>query len=126
MPSGCRSVSHEASGRGRPARASTRLARATVPTERSGAIATERFFVMRLEDRLALLTGADPHGVLDGKHEQLPVADVARTGVPEHDLLDHAHVLRLHHALDLDLRAQVDGERRASVVLGDRLLPTRA
>ena len=81
---------------------------------------------MGLEDRLALLTGADAHGILDGQDEQLAVADRARAGVPQDHLLDHAHVLGLDHALELELRPQVHGELRAAVVLGDRLLPARA
>ena len=75
---------------------------------------------------LALLAGADAHRVLDRQDEQLPVADRAGAGVPQDHLLDQADVLRLDDALELELRPQVDGELRAAVVLGDRLLPARA
>src|ERR671917_1148872 len=105
-------------------RASTSAAR--VPTS-SGAIAIDAHLLfVGLEDELALLARANPNGLLDGQHEQLPVADGAGAGVPQDDLLDGPGVLALHDALELELRAQVDGELRAAVVLGDRLLPAGA
>src|SRR3954453_17406277 len=78
---------------------------------------------VRLEDGLALLAGTDPDRVLDGEHEQLPVADLAGPGVTQDRLLYYAQVLRFHHDLELELGPQVHCERRAPVVLGDRLLP---
>src|ERR671914_1996228 len=106
-------------------RASTSAAR--VPMS-SGAIAIDPHLLsfVGLEDELAVLTRANPDGLLDGEHEQLPVAYRAGSGVPEDDLLDDPHVLGLHDALELQLRPQVDGELRAAVVLGDRLLPAGA
>ena len=67
--------------------------------------------LVRLEDLLALLAGADPDGLLDRQDEQLPVADRARSGRAQDRLLDQADVLVLDHALELQLRPQVD--RRA-------------
>src|SRR4051794_24740590 len=52
-----------------------------------------------LEHGLAFLARADPHRVLDGKHEELPVADRAGACVPEDRLLDHAQVLLFGHDL---------------------------
>src|SRR5919106_2834023 len=106
-------------------RASTSAAR--VPTS-SGAIAIDAHLLpfVGLEDELALLARANPNGLLDRQHEQLPVADRAGAGVPQDHLLDHPHVLALHDALELELRPQVDGQLRAAVVLGDRLLPAGA
>src|SRR5918998_1833550 len=67
-------------------RASTSAAR--VPTS-SGAIAIDAHLpFVGLENELALLARANPNGLLDGKHEQLPVADRAGARVPQDDLLD--------------------------------------
>src|SRR5687767_10525677 len=106
-------------------RASTSAGR--VPTS-SGAIAIDAHLlvVVGLQHGLALLAGADANRVLDGKHEQLPVPDRAGPRVAQDHLLDGSDVPALHHALELELGAQVDGELRAAVVLGDRLLPARA
>src|SRR5918992_4228830 len=105
-------------------RASTSAAR--VPTS-SGAIAIDRHLLwVGLQHVLALLAGADADRVLDREHEQLAVADGARAGVPQDRLLDDPDVLRLHDALELELRPQVDGELGAAIVLGDRLLPAGA
>src|SRR5918999_4005821 len=103
-------------------RASTSAARVPVS---SGAIAIDARLLsfVCLQHGLALLAGADANRVLDGEHEQLPVADGAGPCVPQDHVLDQIHVLRLHDALELELRAQVHGEGRAAVVLGDRLLP---
>src|SRR5919106_1588620 len=106
-------------------RASTSAAR--VPISCSGAIAIDAdLLLVGLEDELALLARANPNGLLDGQHEQLPVANRAGASVPQDHLLDHAGVLALDDAFELELRPQVHGERRAAVVLGDRLLPAGA
>src|SRR6185503_14182030 len=63
---------------------------------------------------------------LDGKREDLPVADGPGAGVTENRLRHHPHRIVLDNALDLDLRPQVDRNFRTSVVLGDPLLPPRA
>src|SRR3712207_7839424 len=62
-------------------------------------------------------SGADPVGLLDGHHEHLPVADVARAGVLEDRVDDRLHVPRGDRALDLDLGAQVVGQDRKSTRL---------
>src|SRR5215210_1059891 len=46
--------------------------------------------------------------------------------MPQDRVLDELHVLRLDHALELELGPQVHGQLGAPVVLGDRLLPPRA
>src|SRR3954454_15043741 len=81
---------------------------------------------MRLEGLLAGLARADPVGLLDGQDEDLPVTDVAGTGVPQDRVDDRRHVLRGDHALDLELRPQVVRQRRAAIALGDALLPAGA
>src|SRR5207237_5741135 len=55
-----------------------------------------------------------------------PVADGTGPGVAQDRVRHERHVRVLHHALDLELRAQVDRDLRAAVVLGDALLPARA
>src|SRR5215212_8843785 len=77
---------------------------------------------MRLEHFLAGLAGADADCILDGKKEDLPVADLPGTGVPQDRVDDYSGVPVLADALHLELRPQVDGDRRAAVVLGDALL----
>src|ERR671918_1286041 len=106
---------------------STRASRSAARVEvSSGAIAIDTHLLVRLQHGLALLAGADANRVFDGKDEQLPVADGAGPGVPQDHLLDGSDVPALDDALELELGAQVDGELRAAVVLGDRLLPARA
>src|SRR5918999_1241312 len=103
--------------------ASTSLA----PVVLSGAIAIEHLLCfVCLKDGLALFAGADPHRVLHGEHEELAVPHRARAGVAQDHVLDQVHVLRLDHALELELGPQVHGQLGAPVVLGDRLLPARA
>src|SRR3712207_1883746 len=85
----------------------------------SGACSDAR---VRLEHLLAGLPGADANRVLDGEKEDLPVADGARPGVLQDRLDDHRGVLVLDHALQLQLRPEVDRDRGAAVVLGDSLL----
>ena len=75
-----------------------------------------------LEGLLAGLAGADPVGLVDRQDEHLAVADRAGAGVLEDRVDDRLHVARRDHALDLDLRAQVVGQLRAAVALGDALL----
>src|SRR5262245_36283098 len=106
-------------------RASTSAARVPVT---SGAIAIggHLLVIVGLEHGLALLAGADAHGILDRQDEELAVADVAGAGVLQDRVLDDPHVLRLDHALDLQLRPQVHRERRPAVVLRDCLLSPRA
>src|SRR4051794_3813456 len=79
-----------------------------------------------LEDRFALLSGADAYGILDRQDEDLSVADRTAAGVAEDRLPDHPHVLSFHDDLELELRPQVDRELRAAIVLGDPLLPAGA
>src|SRR5262245_39269267 len=79
-----------------------------------------------LQNRLAALAGADANRLLHRQDEDLPVADLARASVLEDRLDDEALVLVLHHNLDLELRPHVDGERRASILLDDPLLPAGA
>src|SRR5205085_10492993 len=79
-----------------------------------------------LQDLLARLGRADPDGVLHGQQEDLPVAHGPRPGVSQDRVSHEGHVRLLHHALDLELGAEVDGDLRAAVVLGDALLPARA
>src|SRR5436190_948660 len=76
-----------------------------------------------LQDGLARLARADAHGVLHRQQEDLPVADGTGPGVAQDRVRHERHVRVLHHALDLELRAQVDRDLRAAVVLGDALLP---
>src|SRR5215204_1235432 len=77
---------------------------------------------MRLEGLLAVLAGADPVGLLDRHDEHLAVADRSCAGVLE-DRLDHdLDVAGGDDALELDLRPQPVGQRRAAVALGDALL----
>src|SRR3954469_25702421 len=77
---------------------------------------------MGLQHLLPGLAGADADRILDGKQEYLPVADLTRPGVPQDRVDDHLRVLLLDHALHPELGPQVDGDRRAAVVLGDPLL----
>src|SRR5690349_15534085 len=77
-----------------------------------------------LQHVLAGLAGTDAHGILDGKDEDLPVADLPGASVPQDGVDDHASVTVLDHALHLELRPQVDRDRRAAVLLGDALLPS--
>src|SRR4051794_7481289 len=72
---------------------------------------------MGLQGLHAGLPGADPEGLLDGHHEHLAVADRAGAGVLEDHVDDRRHVLRLHHALDLDLRPEVVRQLRPAIAL---------
>src|SRR5258707_1079858 len=75
-----------------------------------------------LRDGLALLAGANPDCLLDREDEDLAVADLAGAGMPE-DRLDHRGlVLVPDHNLQLQLRAHVDRQARAAVVLDHPLL----
>src|SRR3954454_11291599 len=82
--------------------------------------------LVRLQHFLARLAGADPDRVLDREDENLPVPDRARAGVLQDRLGDHGHVHVVDHALQLQLRPEVDRDRRAAVVLRDPLLTPRA
>src|SRR3954468_19606006 len=75
-----------------------------------------------LEHLLAGLAGADAHGILDGKKEDLPVADLPGPAMPQDRVDDHRGVAVLDHALHLQLRPEVDRDRRSAVVLRDALL----
>ena len=76
-----------------------------------------------LEDLLAGLTGPDAVALLDREHEHLPVAHGAGARVLEDRVDDRLHVAVGDHALELHLRAQVVGQLRPAVALGDPLLP---
>src|SRR3954463_13273971 len=82
--------------------------------------------LVRLQHFLARLAGADANRVLDREDEDLPVPDRARAGVLQDRLRDHGHVHVVDHALQLQLRPEVDRDRRAAVVLRDPLLTPRA
>src|SRR3954465_6495163 len=82
--------------------------------------------LVRLQHFFARLAGADADRVLDREDEDLPVPDRARTGVLEDRLGDHRHVPAAPDALQLQLRPEMDRDRRAAVVLGDPLLTSRA
>src|SRR4051812_50196858 len=81
---------------------------------------------MRLKHFLAGLAGPDADRILDREDEDLPVPDRARAGVLQDRLGDHRRVHVLDDALQLQLRPEVDRDRRAAVVLGDPLLASRA
>src|SRR4051812_28202526 len=81
---------------------------------------------MRLKHFLAGLAGPDADRILDREDEDLPVPYRARTGVLQDRLGDHRRVHVLDHALQLELRPEMDRDRRAAVVLGDPLLASRA
>src|SRR3954452_19805942 len=82
--------------------------------------------LVRLEHLLAGLAGPDADRILDREDEDLPVPDRARAGVLEDHLVNHRRVHVLDHALQLELRPEVDRDRRAAVVLRDPLLTPRA
>src|SRR4051794_17661445 len=82
--------------------------------------------LVRLEHLLARLAGPDADRILDREDEDLPVPDRARAGVLQDRLGDHRRVHVLDHALQLQLRPEVDRDRRAAVVLRDPLLASRA
>src|SRR3954452_5447787 len=82
--------------------------------------------LVRLQHFLARLAGADADRVLDREDEDLPVPDRARASVLQDRLRDHGHVHVVDHALQLQLRPEVDRDRRAAVVLRDPLLASRA
>src|SRR4051794_7927536 len=82
--------------------------------------------LMRLQHFLARLAGADPDRILDREDEDLPVPDRARAGVLQDRLGDDRHVHVVDHALQLQLRPEMNRDRRAAVVLGDSLLAARA
>src|SRR6185436_1514931 len=71
-----------------------------------------------LKHLLARFARPDPDRVLDGEDEDLPVSDLTRPGVLENRVRHDADVLVVDHDLELHLRPQVDGQLRASVVLG--------
>src|SRR3954453_8277761 len=79
-----------------------------------------------LQHLLAGLAGADANFVLDRQQEDLPVADRAGPRVPQYRVRDDVDRVVVDHALQPELRPQVDRELRAAVVLGDPLLPARA
>src|SRR3954463_12569769 len=81
--------------------------------------------LVRLQHFLARLAGADADRILDREDEDLPVPDRARAGVLQDRLRDHRHVHIVDHALQLQLRPEVDRDRRAAVVLRDPLLASR-
>src|SRR6185312_6060349 len=68
--------------------------------------------LVRLQDLLAGLTGADPDRVLDGQDEDLAVADLAGPRVLQDRLGDDPHVLVVDHYLELHLRPEMDGQLR--------------
>src|SRR5206468_1718114 len=74
----------------------------------------------------ALLARADSDCLLNRQDEDLPVADLAGASVLQDHLLHWPGVSGLDDDLDLELRAQMDRELRAPVVLGDSLLPPGA
>src|SRR4051812_7038123 len=82
--------------------------------------------LVRLQHFLTRLAGADANRVLDREQEDLPVPDRARAGVLQDRLGDHRGIHVLHHALQLELRPEVDSDRGAAVVLRDPLLASRA
>src|SRR4051812_47431534 len=81
--------------------------------------------LVRLQHFFARLAGTDADRVLDREDEDLPVPDRARTGVLQDRLGDHRLIHVVHHALQLQLRPEMDRDRRAAVVLGDPLLTSR-
>src|SRR5436309_3510667 len=78
--------------------------------------------LVRLKHFLARLAGADADRVLDREDEDLPVPHRARAGVLQDRLGYHRRVRVLDYALQLQLRPEMDRDRRAAVVLGDPLL----
>src|SRR4051794_8529744 len=82
--------------------------------------------LVRLQHFLAGLAGSDADRVLDREDEDLPVPDRARPGVLQDRLRDNRHVHVVDHDLQLQLRPEVDRDRRSAVVLGDPLLASRS
>src|SRR5512143_448016 len=76
-----------------------------------------------LHRRFAALSGADPHHLLDGGHEDLAVPDLARARRLD-DRLDRALDEAVgHDQLDLHLGQEVDDVLRAAVELRVPFLP---
>src|SRR5438309_6995981 len=72
------------------------------------------------------LARADADRRLHGRHEDLPVADVAGLGRGRHDLGHLVHELVGHDDFDLDLREEIDRVLTAPVQLCVALLPAEA
>src|SRR5262245_59249717 len=108
----------------RRTRAPPRAARAAFPVRGSSRVACPFLLPLQLERGLAALARTDPDDVVEGAHEDLPVAELAGLRRLQDRLDGLLDELVAECYLDLDLGQELDLVLAAAVGLGVALLAT--